>query len=72
MAVLSGKRKAAAPDPGRFRVCVAKYVSRHKTEAEASAALKKVKLTGDDIAFVIEEPQNAKPNSKGSVGRLAR
>lgn len=72
MGLLSTKRKAAAPDPGRFRVVLAQYVSRHKTAAEASAALKKVKLKGDDVTFVIEEPDNAKPNSKSRVGRLAR
>lgn len=72
MAVLSGKRKAAAPETGRFRVCVATYVSRHKTAAEASAAMKKVKLKDDDITFVIEEPENAKSNSKGGMGRRAR
>jgi len=47
--------KVAADDPGRFRVVHAVYVSRHKTRAEASAAMKKVKLKGDDIAFIVEE-----------------
>lgn len=72
MALLSGKRKTAAPVRGRFSVVLMQYVSRHATAAEASAALKKVKLKGDDISFVMEEPVNAKSNSKSSVGRLAR
>jgi hypothetical protein len=48
------KKRAAAPSKV-YRVCLARYVSTHSSQAEASAALKKVKLQGDDIAFIVEQ-----------------
>jgi hypothetical protein len=47
--------KVEAADPGRFRVCVATYVARHKTKAEASAYMKSIKLGPESIAFIVEE-----------------
>jgi endonuclease III len=58
MALLTAKKKAAkreAVSQDRFRVVVATYVSRHRTKAEASAAMQAIKLKGDDIAFIVEE-----------------
>jgi endonuclease III len=58
MALLTAKKKAAKREvvsQDRFRVVVATYVSRHRTKAEASSAMQKIKLKGDDIAFIVEE-----------------
>jgi len=60
MALLSSKKKPAkkvTAEPvakGRYRVCVAKFVSQHETHSEASRELLRLALKGDDIAFILE------------------
>lgn len=60
-------KRATTPKPKRlplrYRVVVARYVSRHETIDEAVEAMNAVEIEGDDIAFVLEEKID------GRVGR---
>lgn len=54
-------KKARSPlavdTPDEFRLVVSRYVSRHKSEAESRAALRKYRLVKGEIAVVVKKPK---------------
>lgn len=52
------KRADPEPDNDEFRLVVSRYVSDHRTQAEAAVALRKLKLSGTrELGVVVRRPK---------------